>query len=137
MPASPLSSRLRQLPRVTFLGREVPVATDLRARLLGLAHLDLDEAGEGLLIPACSSVHTFGMRFALDVVFIAASVHPLSLHRRTAQRPLTPERDALLCERALDPEAGTRMIRVYHDVPPRRFVSCRGATAVFEAPAER
>ena len=39
-------------------------------RLLGLAHLDPAQAGAGLLIPRCSSVHTFGMRFALDLHFL-------------------------------------------------------------------
>jgi hypothetical protein len=46
------------------------VATGFRARLLGLAHLDREEAGGGLLIPRCSSVHTFGMRFDLDLYFL-------------------------------------------------------------------
>lgn len=46
------------------------MATVRRARLLGLAHLDLDEVGPGLLIPRCSSVHTFGMRFPLDLLFL-------------------------------------------------------------------
>jgi len=58
------------LPLATVLGCEVRVAAGLRARFLGLAHLDLDRVGSGLLIPACSSVHTFGMRFALDICFL-------------------------------------------------------------------
>ncbi|MGH2991099.1 MAG: DUF192 domain-containing protein [Solirubrobacterales bacterium] len=40
------------------------------ARLLGLAVLDRERAGPGLLIPRCRSVHTFGMRFALDLAFL-------------------------------------------------------------------
>ncbi len=48
----------------------MPVARGVRARLLGLAHLDRDDAGAGLLIPRCASVHTFGMRFSLDLVFL-------------------------------------------------------------------
>jgi hypothetical protein len=51
-------------------GREYPVATTLRSRLLGLAVLDRDSAKPGLLIPGCRSVHTFGMRFALDIRFL-------------------------------------------------------------------
>lgn len=65
-----LASRLRWLPGVTVLGLEVPVATGLRARLFGLAFLDRVDAGPGLLIPRCASVHTFGMRFGLDVHFL-------------------------------------------------------------------
>jgi uncharacterized protein len=48
----------------------VPVAIGLGSRLLGLARLDRAEAGPGLLIPRCSGVHTFGMRFELDIVFL-------------------------------------------------------------------
>jgi uncharacterized membrane protein (UPF0127 family) len=62
--------RLRRLPRAEVHGIEVPVARGLRARLLGLALLHRKRAGPGLLIPRCGSVHTFGMRFALDVVFL-------------------------------------------------------------------
>ncbi len=46
------------------------MASDFRTRLLGLSHLDREAAGGGLLIPRCSSVHTFGMRFALDLHFL-------------------------------------------------------------------
>lgn len=65
-----LAPRLSRLPTASVLEWRVRVAVDRRARLLGLAHLDRDGAGAGLLIPSCSSVHTFGMRFALDVHFL-------------------------------------------------------------------
>jgi uncharacterized membrane protein (UPF0127 family) len=51
-------------------GRDYRVATTGRSRLLGLALLDREAAGAGLLIPGCRSVHTFGMRFKLDVRFL-------------------------------------------------------------------
>src|SRR5690606_14418959 len=47
-------------------------ASSARARLLGLAWLDELPADCGLLIPGCRSIHTFGMRFALDVDFLDA-----------------------------------------------------------------
>jgi uncharacterized protein len=62
--------RLRRLPRAEVHGIEVPMALGLRARMLGLALLRRELAGLGLLIPRCRSVHTFGMRFPLDVVFL-------------------------------------------------------------------
>jgi uncharacterized protein len=68
-----LAPRLRRLASVRVAGRSVPVARGLRARLLGLAFLDRGRAGPGLLIPRCRSIHTFGMRFPLDVVFIDQS----------------------------------------------------------------
>jgi uncharacterized protein len=69
--------RLRRLPRTEVCEVEVPVARSLRARLLGLALLDRRRAGPGLLIPRCRSVHTFGMRFAIDVAFLDESGSPL------------------------------------------------------------
>jgi uncharacterized membrane protein (UPF0127 family) len=62
--------RFADNPRRLVLGFEVPVATTLKTRLLGLAFLSRSEAGEGLLIPRCRSVHTIGMRFPLDLVFL-------------------------------------------------------------------
>jgi len=78
--------RLRDLPSTTVLGHEVRVATGFRARLLGLSHLDRERAGPGLLIPHCSGVHTFGMRFALDLVFLDADGDPCSVRRAVPPR---------------------------------------------------
>jgi uncharacterized protein len=85
---------LRDLPRLRVLGHEVRVADGFRARLLGLAWLDRGEAGDGLLIPRCASVHTFGMRFPLDLVFLDRRGAPLELHRRVPPRRLVWCRDA-------------------------------------------
>ncbi len=48
------------------------MACTLRSRLLGLALLDEAPGEIGLLIPRCRAVHTFGMRFAVDIVFLDA-----------------------------------------------------------------
>jgi hypothetical protein len=45
---------------------EIIVARSFLRRLLGLA---LRRARHSLLIPSCRSVHTFGMRFAIDLVW--------------------------------------------------------------------
>src|SRR5665811_1467113 len=86
--------RLRNLPSTTVLGREVRVAGARRARLLGLAHLDRDAAGQGLLIPRCASVHTFGMRFPLDLVFLDRDGRPCSFRRAVPPRRLAWDRRA-------------------------------------------
>jgi uncharacterized membrane protein (UPF0127 family) len=63
--------RLSPLPaRELAGGLSLAVALSPRARLLGLALLAELPAAQGLLIPRCRSVHTFGMRFALDVLFL-------------------------------------------------------------------
>jgi hypothetical protein len=48
---------------------EIVVARSRRARLIGLA-LRRRPPGHALLLPRCRSVHTFGMRFALDLIWL-------------------------------------------------------------------
>jgi uncharacterized protein len=62
--------RLRRLERIDVDGVRVHVARGLRARLLGLALLAELGPDDALLIPGCRSVHTFGMRVPLDLVFL-------------------------------------------------------------------
>lgn len=62
--------RFRRLDRAEVAGVVVPVAAGPGSRLLGLALLPRRRAGPGLLIPRCRSVHTLGMRFPIDVVFL-------------------------------------------------------------------
>jgi uncharacterized protein len=73
--------RFRRLPTAEVASRRVPVAITLLSRLLGLALLSPGRAGAGLLIPRCRSVHTFGMRFAIDVVFLDRERLPISVVR--------------------------------------------------------
>ena len=56
------------------------VATSPWRRLVGLA-LRRDPPSYALLIPRCRSVHTFGMRFALDVAFLDGEGRVLRLER--------------------------------------------------------
>ena len=85
--------RFRRLPRRRLLGREVPVAVGFRARLLGLAGLPRERAGAGLLIPRCDAVHSFGMRFELELVFLDAGGRVLA-RRRLPPRRLARHRGA-------------------------------------------
>jgi uncharacterized membrane protein (UPF0127 family) len=83
-----LAPRLQRLPRHRVCGLEVAVAVDFRSRLLGLAGLDWVEVGAGLLIPDCAAVHTWGMRFALDLVLLDALERPLAMRRAVPPRRL-------------------------------------------------
>jgi uncharacterized protein len=66
-----LPRRLRRLPSHTRPGGlVVHEARGFRARLLGLAFLRELPPGHALLIPRCRSVHTFGMRFPLELVWL-------------------------------------------------------------------
>ncbi len=63
--------RLADLPtRELPGGLRLAEARSPRARTLGLALLDHPPRGEALLLRRCGSVHTFGMRFAIDVLFL-------------------------------------------------------------------
>jgi len=73
--------RFRGLEQAELLGSTVPVAGTLRSRLLGLALLRRERAGAGLLIPRCRSVHSFGMRFPIDVLFLDGEGRVIDLRR--------------------------------------------------------
>jgi len=65
--------------RGTVLGSEVQIADTALTRLVGLlAHSELSP-GSGLLIEPSSGVHTFGMRFAIDVVALDRKLRVLGL----------------------------------------------------------
>jgi uncharacterized membrane protein (UPF0127 family) len=78
--------RFRGLERTELLGNEVPVAASPLSRLLGLALLSREAAGTGLLIPRCRSVHTLGMRFRLDLLFLDADGRVIELRRAVPPR---------------------------------------------------
>jgi uncharacterized membrane protein (UPF0127 family) len=78
--------RFRRLERAELLGFEVPVAKTGLSRVLGLAFLPRERAGAGLLIPGCRSVHTFGMRFDLDLLFLDGDGRVLEIRRSVSAR---------------------------------------------------
>jgi hypothetical protein len=82
-----LPRRLQGLPsRVLDDGLVVHEAVSLRARLLGLAWLRVVPPGHALLIPDCRSVHTFGMRFPIDVRFLDERGRELRVERSVGPR---------------------------------------------------
>jgi hypothetical protein len=84
-----LPRRLRRLPsRTRDDGLVVLTARGFRARLLGLAFLRDLPPGYALLIPRCRSVHTFGMRFALDLVWLGERGEALRADRAVGRRQL-------------------------------------------------
>ncbi len=63
--------RLTRLPSRTLPGDlHLAVAENHRARLFGLAWLDPIPEDWGLELPRTRSIHTFWMRFALDLVWL-------------------------------------------------------------------
>ena len=55
--------------RFTDIFIKRPVLASVVSLMILLVGAPLD-TGEGLLIAPCSSIHTFGMRYAIDVVFV-------------------------------------------------------------------
>ncbi len=92
--ASAHPHRFRRLPVAEVASRRVPVAVTLLSRLLGLALLSPGRAGAGLLIPRCRSVHTFGMRFAIDVLFLDRDRRPIEVARAVPPNRIVGRRGA-------------------------------------------
>ncbi len=62
--------RLRHQPTGLEVVERVEEAADFVGRGIGLLGRDALEPGAGLWIHPCKSIHTFGMRFAIDAVFL-------------------------------------------------------------------
>ncbi|GAB4242569.1 MAG: hypothetical protein OHK0028_21160 [Deltaproteobacteria bacterium] len=56
--------------RGTIIGERVRTADTLLSRLVGLLGTAAIGEGEGLWIVPCRGVHTFGMRYPIDVAFL-------------------------------------------------------------------
>ena len=55
------------------LGTRIGLADSWLMRLRGMLARPAPAAGEGLLLTPCRSVHMYGMRFSLDIVFLDAN----------------------------------------------------------------
>ena len=89
--------RLEQMPSHEVGPRAVVhFALRFRQRLVGLALVPVRDMPEGraLLLRPCSSIHTFGMRFAIDVAFADAGGTVLRVVRGV------PPRRLMRCPRA-------------------------------------
>lgn len=67
-------------------GVAVSITQTARERLRGLLGRDQLAPGEALLLERCGSVHTFGMRFAIDVVFLDRHRRVVAIHREVPRR---------------------------------------------------
>jgi uncharacterized membrane protein (UPF0127 family) len=81
-------------------------ARGVLVRALGLAGLDALPPGTALHIPRCRSVHTFGMRFALDLIWLDAAGRPLRVDGAVPPRRVRSCRDARSVLEARAGEAG-------------------------------
>ena len=65
-----LRIKVRNLDRGTVLAEAADVADTSAKRRTGLLRHSSLEPGSGLWIAPCESVHSFGMKFAIDLVYI-------------------------------------------------------------------
>jgi uncharacterized membrane protein (UPF0127 family) len=70
--------------RNSELGSRVAVADTWLSRLRGMLGRPALSPGEGLFLTPCRSVHMYGMRFPLDVVFLDAAGIVVAAYRSLA-----------------------------------------------------
>lgn len=63
---------INQTKEVT-IGSKIRVADSFFTRLVGLLATKSLKPGEGLIIKPCASVHTFGMKYPIDAIFVDSS----------------------------------------------------------------
>jgi uncharacterized protein len=91
-----LPRRLERLPATIVAENAVlHEATSPAGRLLGLAFLRELPSGHALFLPDCRSVHTFGMRFPIDVAFVGADALTIRIAHSVPPRRVLIEREAL------------------------------------------
>ncbi len=80
--------RLRRLPAapVALPGIDARIASSRGARLLGLAWLAVPAGPIALLLPGTRSIHTFGMRFALDLIWLDSDGNVVRVDRGVPPR---------------------------------------------------
>jgi uncharacterized membrane protein (UPF0127 family) len=80
---------VRNLSKSTVLGDRIEVADTSERRRTGLLkHTGLG-AGEGLWIVPCEGVHTFGMKFAIDVIYVNRKKQVVKIRPNMVQRRIS------------------------------------------------
>jgi hypothetical protein len=74
----------------TTLSDKVIIAQTPLARLKGLLGKKEFKNGEALIIKPCNSIHTFFMRFAIDVLFVGKDNRVIKAFHRLVPFRLTP-----------------------------------------------
>ena len=80
-------ARVYNRTRGTLLASCVRIADSFTARLVGLLGTSVLDSGDGMWLVPGNSIHTFGMRFPIDVVMLSRSSSVVEL--RKAVRPFS------------------------------------------------
>ncbi len=79
---APSLSRARNITRDTVVGDEIREAGSFLARSRGLLWTDGLAPGKGLWISPCGGIHSFGMRFAFDAIFLDRDRKVVGMYER-------------------------------------------------------
>ena len=92
--------------RGTVLATAAEVADTSRKRNVGLLKHKSLPAGQGLWIVPCEGIHTFGMKFAIDVVFLDRKKKVMKVRPDMGRRRISL---CLLAHSVLELPAGTAL----------------------------
>lgn len=96
--------RFARLPAHELGDHRIVVASTRRSRMKGLAKLDALPPRTGLHIPRCRSVHTFTMRFPLDLLWLDRDGQVVRVDRDVPPRRV---RSCLRARSVVECDAGT------------------------------
>ena len=100
-----LPGRLRRLSVVArCAGLTIVEVRSARARLLGLAFIAKPTNGVAIHFPRCRSVHTFTMRFPLDLIWLDKRGHVVRVDPNVPPRRL---KNCLRARSVIEARAGT------------------------------
>lgn len=96
--------KVSNVTKNTVLAEAADRADTSKKRRTGLLKHDSLPRGEGLWISRCEAVHTFGMKFPIDVLFLNKKKKVLKIRRNMPRRRITV---CLLARSVLELPAGT------------------------------
>jgi uncharacterized protein len=70
------------------LWREVKVMTHFHQRLIGMLYLKTSSPQRAFWFPRCQAIHTWGMRFALDIVALDKQYRIVAIKRNVQPRQM-------------------------------------------------
>ena len=84
-----MEMRVRNATRDRILGEGVRQASSLFSRMKGLLGSRKLTPGEGLWICPCNGIHSMGMAFEFDALFLDAEMRVVALYRRFRKNRLS------------------------------------------------
>ncbi|MBS1873116.1 MAG: DUF192 domain-containing protein [Acidobacteria bacterium] len=96
--------RIRNQTRGTTVADRASIADSSATRRTGLLKHSRLDPGDGLWIVPCEAVHTFGMRFAIDIVFLNKKRQVRKIRHAVGKRRIAVD---LLAHSVLELPAGT------------------------------